>query len=562
VTEPRKPRVLWVGESSFLSSGYSTYARECLKRLHATGRFELLEFGAFGDFDDDRALDLPWKFVSNMPDPRDRGQVERYESSPLNKFGAWKFEEVALDFEPDIVWDYRDWWMCEHQFRSPFRDLFHLAHMPTCDAEPQNDQWVASYLEADAIFGYTDWALDVLRRQTGGAVKAVCAAPPGADAAVFSPFPDRAAFQKAMALPEDAVVVGTVMRNQSRKLYPDLVEAFAKFLAAAPEDLRHRTFLYLHTSYPDTGWDIPKLVRDAGVGHRTIFTYACKACGQAYPAHFQDAIAPCRACGALAAVLPDASKGVSRETLAKVYNLMDVYVQYSTNEGFGMPMVEAAACGVPVLAVDYSAMSDVVRKVAGYPVRVQRYYWESATGRRLALPDNDHLVETLVRVLRRPLTLRRRDGWLARKGVLEHFTYDRTAGLLADHFASVPPRPRAETWGSPNRVLAPNTDVPPGLSHEEWVRWCFAHVVGRPDKADSFAALRMVRDLNWGATTGGMGGVVYNDSSALGLEVESRRQPYDRAKALEAMLSTVGQVNYWEQKREEKNRVYKSEEGR
>ena len=58
MTESRKPNVLLVGESSYLSSGYSTYGYEVLKRLHATGMFNLTELGSFGSYDHPAALEL------------------------------------------------------------------------------------------------------------------------------------------------------------------------------------------------------------------------------------------------------------------------------------------------------------------------------------------------------------------------------------------------------------------------------------------------------------------------------------------------------------------------
>src|SRR6185312_14484588 len=105
---------------------------------------------------------------------------------------------------------------------------------------------------------------------------------------------------------------------------------------------------------------------------------------------------------------------VSREVLAAVINTFDAYVQYSVCEGFGMPMVEAAACQIPVFAVDYSAMSDVVRKVKGFPVRVERFFRDRDTGARRALPDNGDLVEGLVKFFSSPRELRARWGYEAR----------------------------------------------------------------------------------------------------------------------------------------------------
>ena len=47
--------------------------------------------------------------------------------------------------------------------------------------------------------------------------------------------------------------------------------------------------------------------------------------------------------------------------------MFDVYVQTAGAEGFGMPILEAMACGTPVIAPDYSAMSELVKDV-GIPL--------------------------------------------------------------------------------------------------------------------------------------------------------------------------------------------------
>lgn len=546
----RKTRILLVGEFTALATGYSTYGREVMKRLHATGKYELAELASYGNPTDLRRLDLPWGYLPNSPDETDREQVEKYLSAKVNEFGEWRFEEACLSFKPDIVWSFRDWWMDEFIERSPYRPFFHWAHMPTLDGEPLDDQWLSTYQNCDAVFGYSDWGLDLLKRQTNGTAKTHCSAPPGADIDLFKPM-NKTALKQEMGLPADAIVIGTVMRNQPRKLYPDLIEAFAQYLREAPEHLAARSYLYLHTGFPDLGWNLPRLIKEAGVGNKTLLTYVCKSCGHSYPNFYQDAVAPCRVCKEYSAKLTDSNKGVSRAILAKTLNLMDIYVQYSTCEGFGMPQVEAASCGVPVAAVDYSAMSDVVRKVGGYPIKVQRFFREVDTHRFLAMPDNGDLVRFLIKFLGQPEPLRLRAGFSARQGVLENYTYDRTAKIWEEHFDSVVQRPLSATWGSPIRQHIPAKDLPMNLSDEQFVKWCISQVAGRPDLADSYMAMRMARDLAWGATAGGTGGLAFNDLSAMGAGLEKHRRPYTRDDVLNQLLNIAERQNYWETRRME-----------
>lgn len=558
----RKPKVLFVTESSFLSSGYSTYTNEVLKRLYSLDEFQLYELGSFGDFNDERAQNIPWTFIPVVPDPNNKDEVATYESNMVNKFGAAKFEETLLKYKPDIVHCIRDWWADSFMFSSPLREFYHLSAMPTCDSTPQNMQWIASYIEADSIFAYTDWGLNVLKEESNNRIKAVCSAPPGADINVFKPIPNKKEFLKQLSdstklgLPEDVLIIGTVMRNMKRKLYPDIIETFAKYLKEAPEEIRNRTYLYLHTAFPDAGWDIPRLLKDNRVGHRTLFTYVCKACGESYPNYFQDAIAYCKLCKEKACYLPGAGSGVSRDVLARIVNMFDVYLQIANCEGFGMPMVEAASCEVPVFATDYSAMSDVVRKVHGVPIKVKRFVKEAETYRNFAYPDLDDLQEKLISFFMQPESLRKRMGYLARKGVLENYTYEKTSKIWANHFRSIPLKDHSLTWNSPSRVFVPklpkpdqNGDLLPNLNDEEFVRWCIINILNRPDKINSYTALRLARDLNWRSTTGGMGGIVWNDASALGIEAIEKRGRFDRQNVVDTLLHTANEFLHWENER-------------
>ncbi len=56
----------------------------------------------------------------------------------------------------------------------------------------------------------------------------------------------------------------------------------------------------------------------------------------------------------------------SMDKLVEEYNLATVYVQPSLHEGFGLPVVEAMACGCPVLASDIEVMREIGGNAAIY----------------------------------------------------------------------------------------------------------------------------------------------------------------------------------------------------
>lgn len=507
--EARKPRILYVGEASFLATGYSTYSREVLSRLHATGKYEIAELACYATDNDPRRLELPWKFFGNAPIIR----TPEYDSNQIYKFGHWSFNDVCLKFRPDIVFDIRDHWVLAFEERSPFRPFFNWAIMPAIDSIPLHEKWLATCINSDACLSYTDWGQGVLNAEGGGLVNTVGVAPPGADLDTFAPM-DKAKLRKKFGFEDDVFIVGTVMRNQARKLYPNLISDFATFLKTTSPEIAAKTYLYLHTTYPDEGWDIPRLIKNSGISNKILVTYKCRNCSNVFPSFYQDARGACQECNSNQAGFPNVQSGVDRLTLACVINLFDVYVQYATNEGFGMPQVEAASCAVPVMATDYSAMSDVVRKVNGYPIKVHHYYMEPIIGTYRAVPDGIDFVSALNRFFSLSPTQRREKGFQARMGVERHYTWEKTAHQWEKVLDSLPLRDWSQTWDSPSRFHQPVKPPNEFPSNEALVKWSIINILGRPEMADSYLALRLIRDLNWGVTATPTGDYLNEDSFA------------------------------------------------
>ena len=333
ITLERKRKILFVGEASFLATGFSTYWNEVIKRLHSTGEFEIAELGSYAHDDDPRCSQVPWKFYPVAPARSDARAMQVFSSKPTNQFGENRFNDVCLEFKPDIVCMIRDWWMDEFVLRSPLRKNFKVVWMPTIDGEPQRELWKDSYEQCDGVLTYSEYGKRLLEKTGRPNTNLITVASPGADLEVFKPPEDKRQHKQRLGIDPESIIIGTVMRNQKRKLYIDLIEAFSRWSNGANTrgrtDLTKKTFLYLHTSYPDVGYDIGKAIRDFNIGNRVIMTYLCANCQTAYPSFFSGAMAICRKCGKLAAHPPNANHSCPRHVLADIMKTFDLYVQYS-----------------------------------------------------------------------------------------------------------------------------------------------------------------------------------------------------------------------------------------
>ena len=155
-------------------------------------------------------------------------------------------------------------------------------------------------------------------------------APHAVDTKLFCPMPEhRDAIRDDMGIPRDAFLVGMVAANKgwntqvSRKAFPQIFEAFARF------SMRHDdAWLFAHTDAASGEMPLEPLVLALNAGSEK-------------PGHLLKRIR-----------FPSDKEiltGLPRPLLAAQYSAFDVLVNCSMGEGFGVPIIEAQACGVPVI---------------------------------------------------------------------------------------------------------------------------------------------------------------------------------------------------------------------
>jgi len=513
----KKLKILMCSEASYLSSGFATYAKEILKRLHATNKYIIGEFASYARMHDPRDQNIPWIFYPNAPSSDKDPSSAEYNANPENQFGRWRFERVLIDFQPDVIFDIRDYWMNSYQQNSPLRPYYHWVVMPTVDSEPQQEEWIDTYVSANAIFTYSDFGRDVLLKQSNKHINYIATASPGVDLNTFKPFyKEKQQIRKSLGLPEDAFIIGSVMRNQKRKLIPDLFESLQILKTKNPE-LYEKTYLYLHTSYPDAGWDIPQILKEYNVANKVYFTYHCHNCKNTQALTFSHPKKMCSRCGKEALMFPNVNNGISSETLCLVYNAFDLYVQYAICEGFGMPQVEASSCGVPIATIDYSAMSDIVTKIQAYPIKIAKRFKELETKAIRVYPDNNHLVKILEEFNDLPDFLKQQKREETRRLTEEHYNWDNISKVWENYFDNVKLTENQGKWQSP----MPKYDViPEHIANNDIDNYTFVYgtikkfLPGHPI-ISSITPLNMIRDLDYGFVQQSMNIVPYKRENVI-----------------------------------------------
>jgi len=155
----------------------------------------------------------------------------------------------------------------------------------------------------------------------------------------------------------DKFVVGMVAANKAsglvhRKAFSENLMAFSLFQKQHPDAV-----LYLHTDVTGSGigWNLLELLGALGVPPEATMLVN--------PMEYR--------------------YGSKQQDLAAYYTAMDVLLAPSMGEGFGVPTIEAQACGTRVIASNWAASPDLVAEdgwlVDGVPVwdAGQRAWWQT-----------------------------------------------------------------------------------------------------------------------------------------------------------------------------------------
>lgn len=516
-----KKKVFICNDSSFLSSGYGVYGKELLTRLHNSGKYEVAELGCYADINNPKIKNIPWKFYPNAvvnSDPR----IKEYKDNPINQFGNWRFNRAILDFKPHIVFDIRDYWMSAYQEISPLRRYFHWVIMPTVDSSPPKIDWLFTFANADIVVPYTDWAKKTLSKYNGSTINLFSKiANAGINPHDFFPIADKRALKEKYFDGKNPNVIGVVMRNQKRKLFAELMLVFRKYLDKLKDNNKieeyNNSILYLHTSFPEeNGWDLPALLLEYGIADKVYFTYFCKNCGSFFPSKFKNVVTNCKKCNDQGACFTNVSNSISTQDLNIVYNLFDIFIQYAICEGFGMPQVEAAACGLQIASVDYSAMSEIADSLNGIKIPLQKLFRELETNADRAYPDNDFTINMLYDFfINTSIDTRNSNSVNIRNKCIDKYTWDSVYKVWDECFESIDIDTKLDwSYNIKNETNHLSMTVPPNLNPRQFVEYVCLQIIKEPYLINTAPIQRLIKDIDGKiiAKNGVIQGFTYNDA--------------------------------------------------
>ena len=299
-------RINWFSNGPFSPSGYGNQTKIFVPRIHELGH--PMSVTAYYGLDSGHIL--TW------------GEIPIYPKGRGNGLDCTVIPANAQHFKADLVISLLDIWAVPPNASGNF---------PLCpwfpiDHEPVPPPIVRSLQKALMPIVFSKFGVRMMQ-EAGLDHRYV---PHGYETKDYYPT-DRAEARKKFAVPDGAFVVGMVAANlgsPSRKALKQQIEAFA---------MLHRkhsdAILFLHTDIlaAGRGENLAEFVEQLGLPAGTV--------------RFSDQYLY--------------SLGFPEEYMRDLYNSFDVLTNVSMGEGFGLTILEAAACGTPAILGDWTSMSEL-----------------------------------------------------------------------------------------------------------------------------------------------------------------------------------------------------------
>ena len=380
----KKINVLWVTDDPWQKTGYGMVGRNVLTRLVKEENLNIYSLGL-----QHGGAEIEWEGIKVLP-------------RMSNNEGFDVIGKYILDKKIDVVITLRDVGLqagyvegINHVRKMGWKGKWY-GYLPI-DSNTFVPEWLNIVKHMDGVIAMAESGGKVINETTkrlGHEIKPVVI-PHGVDMKVFKP--NREEVRKKLTdsgVPySDMFIIGAVGRNQGRKMWNALVRGFAKF-AKDKDDVA----LLLHTdktpSHPADGWMIDYIADKRGCLNKVYFTNPNLDMYSRF--------------------LIDDKK------MCEIYNAFDVFALVTGGEGFGVPLIEAQACGLPIITTAYTTGFELVEGHGELvPILKDKHgrdvMMEGQNGVEFAVADDIVLAETLEKLYK---DKKLRDKYS--KGSIEH----------------------------------------------------------------------------------------------------------------------------------------------
>jgi glycosyltransferase involved in cell wall biosynthesis len=330
--DPSKPTILMMTDCPLLHTGQAVVCREVATGLAKTNKYNIV-VAAWGY----NGYGHNFPFIMLPASPKDFGRNGHPEA------GIPGIEQIINYVKPQFLWTIGDIWMVDYITQLGNRKNFKWIAYTPIDGEPIPDYWRPWLNNPDRLVMETQYGYDMVKNFDSTIDHRWVYH--GCNTRNFYPLPEEARknlkkqinylkitsptnLTLANGLPEDTFVVGTLARNQPRKNYDRNLKAFQLFAKDKPN-----VRLWIHAAPIDQGYNLVQLACHLGLQDKVIFT-------------------------------PKNSivDGLSEQDLNLVINMWDVHFLPTQGEGFGIPILETMASGVPQVVSDYTSHVEFASK--------------------------------------------------------------------------------------------------------------------------------------------------------------------------------------------------------
>lgn len=343
IPKDRRMRIFWSSNAPWATSGYGVQTKDVLSRLVKDG----------------------WPVACSCFYGLEGAEINYEGIHCYPKMAAMYGDDACVyhgeDWKADVTFTFQNIWPMDPQFFPRMKNW--IPWIPV-EHYPLEEQSLIRLKMANRIISLSKFGHKAI--EEAGLFSTLIEE--ATDVDIFKPM-DKIECRKMLGVPEDVYLFGMVAANKDnppRKAFQHVMDALAMMKKAHPDK---RIGLFTHTlTQQQGGFPIHEYAKYLKIEGDLWFP----------PPYHMMFKSP-------------------HPVIARIMNTFDCLVNPATGEGFGLPIIEAQACGVPVIVNDWTSMPELVTPETGIICKTGYKKW-SPIGGYAAEPDLESLYDSMERM--------------------------------------------------------------------------------------------------------------------------------------------------------------------